>query len=81
MAAQLDPDVITPYALRHSSIVRMLLRGLPVSLVASLHDTSETEIHKHYGRYITDVSDTIARGAMLDLSETADGNVVAMRKG
>jgi integrase len=78
MVAKLDPDVITPYALRHSSIVRMLLCGLPVSLVASLHDTSEKEIHAHYGRYITDVSDTIARRAMLDLSVPAADNIVSL---
>ena len=35
-----DPDVITSYALRHSSICRALLNGIPVSVVAKLHDTS-----------------------------------------
>src|SRR5262249_39656269 len=33
-------DDIIPYALRHSSIVRGLRAGLPVRLVAALHDTS-----------------------------------------
>jgi integrase len=70
--AGLDSDVITPYAMRHSSIVRQLLRGLPVSLVASLHDTSDVEIHKHYGRYITDVADDLARGALLELPAAAN---------
>jgi integrase len=74
--AGLDPDVYTPYCLRHSSIVRSLLRGVPISLAASLHDTSETEIHKHYGKFITDVSDGIARAALLDLSVPAADNVV-----
>ena len=35
-----DPEV-TMYALRHSSIVRMLLRNVPIRLVASLHNTSD----------------------------------------
>ena len=35
----LNPHTI-PYALRHSSIVRSLRLGLPIRLVAALHDTS-----------------------------------------
>ena len=31
---------VAPYALRHSSIVRQLREGLPVRVVAGLHDTS-----------------------------------------
>ena len=34
-----DPDA-TMYALRHSSIVRMLMANVPIRLVASLHNTS-----------------------------------------
>ena len=34
--AGFDPDVITSYALRHSSICRALLQGVPVSVVAKL---------------------------------------------
>ena len=39
-AIGLDPDEVTMYALRHSSIVRMLLKHVPIRLVASLHNTS-----------------------------------------
>ena len=42
--AEFDPDEITSYALRHSSICRSLLKGVPVSVVAKLHDTSSDEI-------------------------------------
>ena len=42
------------YALRHSSIVRMLLRNVPIRLVASLHNTSVAMIEKHYSKYITE---------------------------
>jgi integrase len=45
-----DPDVITSYSLRHSSICRALLKGVPVSIVARLHDTSAREIEAHYSR-------------------------------
>jgi len=39
-------DNITPYALRHSSIVRMILQGVPLSLVAAHHDTSTVQLEK-----------------------------------
>ena len=39
-AIGLDPAVVTVYALRHSSIVRMLLKNVPIRFVASLHNTS-----------------------------------------
>ena len=44
-AIGLDPEV-TMYALRHSSIVRMLLRNVPIRLVATLHNTSVAMIEK-----------------------------------
>jgi integrase len=71
----LDPDA-TPYALRHSSIVRMLLNGVPVRVVASHHDTSIAMIEKHYSRYITDVSDVLTRRTLLDFGSPASGNNV-----
>ncbi len=37
--ARLESDIV-PYALRHSSIVRGIRAGLPLRLVAALHDTS-----------------------------------------
>ena len=42
-AAGLDPHEVTIYALRHSSIVRQLLAGVPVRVVAVNHDTSDRE--------------------------------------
>lgn len=49
------------YAFRHSSIVRQLRAGLPVRLVASLHDTSIEMIEKHYSAFIVDMSEDLAR--------------------
>jgi len=38
------------YALRHSSIVRMLLQNIPIRFVASLHNTSVAMIEKTYSK-------------------------------
>jgi integrase len=65
-AAGFDPVRITPYALRHSSIVRQLLANVPIRVVAATHDTSVKMIEQTYSRYILDHSDDLARSAMLD---------------
>ena len=49
------------YALRHSSIVRQLLAGVPVRIVAAGHDTSVAMIERNYSRYITDHADALVR--------------------
>jgi integrase len=71
----LDPDEVTMGALRHSSIVRQLLAGVPIRVVASTHNTSVEKIEKHYSHYITDHSDDISRRALLQ-PEAPTGNVV-----
>jgi integrase len=61
----LGPEV-TPYALRHSSIVRQLLRGIATRLVASAHDTSVVEIERTYSRYIVnDHTESVLRDSLL----------------
>jgi integrase len=56
------PAATIPYALRHSSIVRGLRAGLPIRLVAALHDTSVGMIERHYSRWITDgLEEMVAR--------------------
>lgn len=74
--AELSADV-TAYALRHSSIVRGLRAGLPVRLVAALHDTSSEMIEKHYSAHIVDAMTDAARLAVVPLIES--GSVVALR--
>lgn len=64
--AELNPNEITSYSLRHSSIVRALLRGVPVAVVAQQHDTSVREIEAHYAAYILDHSDAVSRRALLE---------------
>jgi integrase len=59
---------VEPYALRHSSIVRMLRKGLPVRVVAALHDTSTAMIERHYSAHIVDMADELARQALVPLA-------------
>jgi len=81
--AGFDPDEITSYALRHSSICRALLKGVPVSIVARLHDTSTREIEAHYAAYILDVAgDALSRKGLLRPEATPTAtNVVPIAKG
>jgi integrase len=60
------------YALRHSSIVRNLRVGLPIRLVAALHDTSVEMIEAHYAAFIVDASEDLARRAVLSLGDTTE---------
>jgi integrase len=69
------PAEIVAYSLRHSSIVRGLRAGLPIRLVAALHDTSTAMIEKHYAAYIVDALDMMAAKAVMPLAppeSTAD---------
>ncbi|WP_026606045.1 tyrosine-type recombinase/integrase [Methylocapsa acidiphila] len=59
------------YALRHTSIVRGLRCGLPVRLVAALHDTSTAMIEKHYAAFIVDATEELARRAIMTLAPAA----------
>jgi hypothetical protein len=64
------------YALRHSAIVRDLLAGVPIRVVAAQHDTSVEMIEATYSKHITDHSDEITRRAMLDVDERPSGEKV-----
>jgi integrase len=69
----LDPNEVTLYALRHSSIVRQLLAGVPIRVVAVNHDTSVVMIERTYSRYIADHADALARAALLDTATIRSG--------
>jgi integrase len=77
-AAGLQSDLV-PYALRHSSVVRGLHAGLPVRLVAAVHDTSVAMIEKHYGAFIVDATEDLLRGAMMALGVAPVGALRASR--
>jgi integrase len=68
----------TAYALRHSSITRALLRGVPTRLVASLHDTSSIILERVYSRFIADHGDAIARKGLLGDAEPSADNVITL---
>ena len=71
------PELI-PYAFRHSSIVRGIRAGLPLRLVAALHDTSTVMIERHYSKYITSGLEEMARAAIVPLVPTDGGGVVQL---
>lgn len=56
-----------PYALRHSSIVRAIRAGLPIRLVAAMHDTSVAMIERHYARFIVDGLEELTAKAIIPL--------------
>jgi integrase len=70
----------TPYSLRHSSITRMLLAGVPVRVTASTHDTSTLMIERNYSAFITDHADVVVRRALLDIATPVGANVVPMAR-
>ncbi len=79
--AGLDPKEVTLYALRHSSIVRQLLVGVPIRVVAVNHDTSVVMIERTYSRYISDHADALARAALLDTTPAITANRDPLREG
>jgi integrase len=68
----------TAYQLRHSSIVRSLLAGTPVRVVAGAHGTSTIILEKIYSRFIMDHADGVARRGLLDTGSPASTNVVPL---
>ncbi len=74
--AIVDGKPVTVYALRHSSVVRSLLAGVPARVVAATHDTSIAELEKTYSAYIADHADTIARRGLLAPAAAPDAKVV-----
>jgi integrase len=67
-----------PYALRHSSIVRGIRAGLPIRLVAAMHDTSVQMIEKHYSKWIVDGLDDLAARAVVSLVPQSAKKIVKM---
>jgi len=57
---------LSPYVLRHSSIIRQIRANVPLRVIAFNHDTSVIEIERTYGRYLGNASDDLTRRALLD---------------
>jgi integrase len=72
---------MSPYLLRHSSIIRQLRSGKPTRFVAFCHDTSTTEIEKTYARRLNNAGAGVERmGLLADDAEPAGDNVVALAR-
>jgi integrase len=76
-AASLGLDV-TFYALRHSMIVRALLAGVPLRIIAATTDTSATMIERTYSSYVGHYADEVARRGLL-APAAMPADVVALR--
>jgi len=74
------PSTVTPYALRHSSICRALKAGLPVQLVARLHDTSAAMIEANYSAQIVSLMDELAERAIIPLTSPAATPIAAVKR-
>jgi integrase len=59
-----NPAKVTLYALRHGSITRQLLAGVPIRVVAAVHDTSVQMIERSYSAFIGDHSDDMVRKSL-----------------
>jgi integrase len=76
IAAEVGQQGVTMYALRHTSIVRQILAGVPLRLVAVAHDTSVVMIERNYSRYIDGLGADAALRAALPDFEPVKGDVV-----
>jgi integrase len=77
--AGLDPNIVTIYALRHSSITRSLLASVPIRIVAAAHDTSIAMIERTYSKNIADHADTVTRAAMLKVEQPAAAKIIPLK--
>jgi integrase len=71
---------VTLYALRHSSIVRMLMKNVNPRLIASLHDTSIAMIERNYSAHISEYGNDHARDALLEHAPPVVGKVVPLKR-
>jgi hypothetical protein len=78
-ALGLAPET-TAYSLRHSYIVRQILSGTPIRVIAAACDTSTKMIEKHYSAFIGDHSDVLLRKGLLNpVVEPVGSNVVKLK--
>ena len=68
----------TFYSLRHSSIVRQILVGTPLRVIADAHDTSTRQIEITYSAHISHHADAVLRKGLLDTAQPAADNVVTL---
>jgi integrase len=74
-------DAATPYSLRHSSIVRQLLKHVPTRVVAAHHDTSVVMLEQHYSRFILNPNDALTRATLLNFDTApSEANVIPITR-
>jgi hypothetical protein len=72
---------LTPYVMRHSSIIRQIRSNVPLRLIAFAHDTSTQQIEQVYGRFLNDAMHDLTRKALLaDAAVPAMDNVVKLAR-
>ena len=70
---------ITVYALRHSMVVRSILRGVPLRVIAAMVNSSTGELERTYSAYVLDHADEVARRGLLEAPPAEAANVVPLR--
>jgi integrase len=70
---------LSPYVLRHSSIIRQIRANTPLRLIAFAADTSTSEIEKTYGRYLNVAADDARKGLLADDAPPVN-NVIKMAR-
>ena len=71
---------LTPYVMRHSSIIRQIRSGKALRVIAFDHDTSAAEIERTYSRYLNHAKGDLSRKGLLDDAAPVVDNVVNMRR-
>ena len=64
------PESVTLTALRDASIIRSLREGVPLDVVARVHDTSGPVIRRHYALFVHDALADLARRAVIPIAPT-----------
>ncbi|MBR0746185.1 hypothetical protein JQ582_19830 [Bradyrhizobium japonicum] len=75
----LDNQKLTPYLLRHSSIIRQIRSGKALRFIAFDHDTSTVEIERTYARFLNTAKDNSRKGLLADDVPVLD-NVVRLAR-
>lgn len=73
----------TFYSLRHSYVVRSILAGQPLRVIAANCDTSTAMLEATYSKFISGHSDTVGRQGLLETGPGPDAKVLKLprRKG
>jgi integrase len=74
------PLTLSPYTLRHSSIIRQIRAGTPLRIVGFGHDTSQRMIETTYARYLNEAADDLRKGLLTETEHEVASNVVPLTR-